>query len=147
MKVSLVEMMYKSNVIVLVTEAEKNKLVIWDDHSNKVRSEIAFDAGLKILNVKLSKDIMTVVFEDKSFIFDFVTLKFIEKIFTCKNSKGICAISQAEKSTHKIVCLPSDEKGCFKIINYGKYIFLKLHSKFQNTKFIIEIICFNRPFF
>mgnify|MGYP004203777057 CR=1 FL=1 len=80
--------MYKSNVIVLVTEAERNKLVVWDDHTNKVRSEIAFDAGLQILNIKLSKDIMTVVFENKSFIFDFVTLKFIEKIF--EKTLGCC---------------------------------------------------------
>jgi len=123
MKVSLVEMMYKSNVLVLVTEAEKNKLIVWDDHSNKVRSEIAFDAGLEILNVKLSKDIMMVVFENKSLIFDFVTLKLIEKIFTCKNTKGLCAISPSEKPTHKIICLPSEEEGSFKIVNYGKYTF------------------------
>lgn len=42
-KVALIEMMYKTNVIVLVYEDEKNKVVIWDDHEKKNRTEITFN--------------------------------------------------------------------------------------------------------
>ena len=43
--IALVEMMYKTNVIVLVYEQQKNKVVIWDDHEKKNRTEITFNAN------------------------------------------------------------------------------------------------------
>jgi hypothetical protein len=41
--VALIEMMYKTNIIVLVLENHKNKVVIWDDHEKKNRTEITFN--------------------------------------------------------------------------------------------------------
>jgi hypothetical protein len=43
--VALIEMMYKTNIIVLVLENHKNKVVIWDDHEKKNRTEITFNQG------------------------------------------------------------------------------------------------------
>lgn len=43
--IALVEMMYKTNVIVLVYENQRNKVVIWDDHEKKNRTEITFNAN------------------------------------------------------------------------------------------------------
>lgn len=43
--IALVEMMYKTNVIVLVYEQQRNKVVIWDDHEKKNRTEITFNAN------------------------------------------------------------------------------------------------------
>ena len=43
--VALIEMMYKTNIIVLVLENQKNKVVIWDDHEKKNRTEITFNQG------------------------------------------------------------------------------------------------------
>lgn len=76
--IALVEMMYKTNVIVLVYEQQRNKVVIWDDHEKKNRTEITFNANQFIMNVKLRKDMMIVVLNEKAFIFNFVTLKLIE---------------------------------------------------------------------
>jgi len=70
--------MYKTNVIVLVYEQQRNKVVIWDDHEKKNRTEITFNANQFIMNVKLRKDMMIVVLNEKAFIFNFVTLKLIE---------------------------------------------------------------------
>lgn len=76
--IALIEMMYKTNVIVLVYEQQRNKVVIWDDHEKKNRTEITFNANQLIMSVKLRKDMMIVVLNEKTFIFNFVTLKLIE---------------------------------------------------------------------
>ena len=53
-------------------------MVIWDDHEKKNRTEITFNANQLVMNVKLRKDMMIVVLHEKTFIFNFVTLKLIE---------------------------------------------------------------------
>lgn len=104
--VSLIEMMYKTNIIVLVFTKQKNKVVIWDDHEKKNRTEITFATSSEIRNIKLRKDILVIVLDDKIFVFNFETLKLIEQIETCYNPLGLCAISTAEKPIQKtIVCL------------------------------------------
>lgn len=119
-QIALVEMMYKTNVIVLVYEQQRNKVVIWDDHEKKNRTEITFNASQLIMNVKLRKDMMIVVLNEKAFIFNFVTLKLIEQVDTYINPRGLCALSQAEKPISKIICLPHNDKGSLKVLNYGK---------------------------
>ena len=86
-------MMYKTNVIVLVYANQRNKVVIWDDHEKKNRTEITFNANQLIKNIKLRKDMMIVILMEKTFIFNFVTLKLIEQIETYQNPLGLCAIS------------------------------------------------------
>jgi len=120
--IALVEMMYKTNVIVLVYEQQRNKVVIWDDHEKKNRTEITFNANQLIMNVKLRKDMMIVILNEKAFIFNFVTLKLIEQVDTFPNPAGLCALSQAEKPISKIICLPHQDKGSLKVLNYGKSI-------------------------
>lgn len=93
-------------------------MVIWDDHEKKNRTEITFNANQLIMNVKLRKDMMIVVLAEKTFIFNFVTLKLIEQVDTFPNPQGLCAISQAEKPISKIICLPSQERGSLKVLNY-----------------------------
>ncbi len=71
-------MMYKTNIIVLVYANQRNKVVIWDDHEKKNRTEITFNASIEIKNIKLRKEMLIVVLEDKIFVFNFETLKLIE---------------------------------------------------------------------
>jgi len=90
-------MMYKTNIIVLVYTKQKNKVVIWDDHEKKNRTEITFNNNSDIKNIKLRKDMLVVVLDDKIFVFNFETLKLIEQIETCQNPLGLCGLSTAEK--------------------------------------------------
>lgn len=76
--VELIEMMYKTNIIVLVMSHQRNKVVIWDDHEKKNRTEITFNNNIEIKNIKLRKEMLLVVLEDKVFVFNFETLKLIE---------------------------------------------------------------------
>jgi WD repeat-containing protein 45 len=68
--------MYKTNFIVLVLTNQRHKVVIWDDYERKNRTEISFNSVIK--NVKLRKDMLVVILEQKTFIFSFMTLKLIE---------------------------------------------------------------------
>lgn len=71
-------MMYKTNIIVLVFEKARNKVVIWDDHEKKNRTEITFNNNCEIKNIKLRKEMLVVVLDDKIFVFNFETLKLME---------------------------------------------------------------------
>jgi len=51
-------------------------VVIWDDYERKNRTEISFNSVVK--NVKLRKDMLVVILEQKTFIFAFMALKLIE---------------------------------------------------------------------
>ena len=61
---------------------------------------------------------MIVILHEKTFIFNFVTLRLIETVETFPNPMGLCAISAAEKPICKIICLPHQEKGSLKVLNY-----------------------------
>ena len=65
---------------------------------------------------------MIVILNEKAFIFNFVTLKLIEQVDTYPNPAGLCALSQAEKPISKIICLPHQDKGSLKVLNYGKLL-------------------------
>ena len=112
-------MMYKTNFIVLVLSSARHKVVIWDDYERKNRTEITFNSVVK--NVKLRKDMLVVILEQKTFIFSFLTLQLIEQVDTGFNPLGLCGVATAEKAISKIIALPSPGKGSIKVLNYGKY--------------------------
>jgi len=65
-------MMYKTHFIVIVLSSAKHKVVVWDDQERKNRTEITFNSPVK--NLKLSKEMMIVILEQKTFVFYFSTL-------------------------------------------------------------------------
>lgn len=117
--VELIEMMYKTNFIVLVLSAQRHKVVIWDDFERKNRTEISFNSAVR--NIKLRKDMLVVVLELKTFVFSFMNLKLIESVETGPNPCGICGLATAEKAVQKVLCVVNNldkEKGKIKILNY-----------------------------
>lgn len=87
----MIEMMYKTNFIALVFTNAKQKVVIWDDHEKKNRTEITFKTDVK--KIQLSKNMMAVVLENQTFVFSFMDLKLIESIETGANPYGICGLA------------------------------------------------------
>jgi len=131
--VELIEMMYKTNFIVLVLTHQRHKVVIWDDYERKNRTEISFNSVIK--NVKLRKDMLVVILEQKTFIFSFMTLKLIEQVDTGSNPLGLCGLSTAEKAISKTIALPNPHKGAIKVLNYGK----NLPGFFPNLTFLFGV--------
>lgn len=71
-------------------------------------------------NVKLRKDMLVVILEQKTFIFAFMALKLIEQVDTGSNPLGLCGISTAEKAISKTIAVPNPIRGSIKVLNYGK---------------------------
>ena len=94
--IGIIEMLYKSNILGLVgggtyPKFSKNKLIIWDDMQCKEISELKFSSN--VLNIKLKKDKIFSICENKIFIFNFQTYQNIDIIETKDNPKGLIAIS------------------------------------------------------
>jgi endonuclease YncB( thermonuclease family) len=115
-------MMYKTNFIVLVLSAARNKVVIWDDFERKNRTEISFNNVVR--NIKLRKDMLVVVLDTKTFVFSFMNLKLIENVETGANPYGICGLATAEKAISKTLVVldntKQDKIGRLKVLSYGK---------------------------
>lgn len=116
--VELIEMMYKTNFIVLVMQSARNKVMIWDDFERKNRTEISFNGPVR--SIKLRKDMMIVVLEMKTFVFSFMTMKLIESVDTGPNPNGLCGVATAEKAIQKTLVYPMKAKGFIRILNYSK---------------------------
>ena len=68
-------MMYNTNILVLVYENYRNRVVIWDNQEKRSGAELILFENQIIINLKLRKDLMVVVLKDKALIYDFVSLK------------------------------------------------------------------------
>ena len=108
--------MYKSNLIAIVFEKDKDKVVIWDDYEERTKTEISFHSEVK--NIKLSKEHMVVVLDEKVFVFNFGSLKWIDQIETIENPNGIVALAQGDNPLNKVVVWPHDYKGMLKVHIY-----------------------------
>ena len=136
-EISLVIMLYKTNILALVgsdnnKDNKKSKLIIWDDHQKKPLSEIKFNQN--IMNVKLRKDKIIVVFRDKIFVFDLSTFKNIDIIETGDNSHGIVAVSYEPEQT--ILAYPDKKKGQVRIKNYEKSSIFYINAHENNIAYI-----------
>ena len=94
--IGLIEMLNRSNILALIgggmsPRYSSNKLVLWDDHKQKEISEMRFMSSVR--NVKMKRDRIFVVTEDKIYVFNFNTLELLESYETKNNTKGIISIS------------------------------------------------------
>ena len=120
--IGIVEILNKSNICVLVgggkhPKYSPNKIIIWDDHLNKVITEIRFFSN--ILLAKIKKDRLIVVIEKRIYLFD-ITNNFenIDTIDTCDNSKGVLAYTPLGSSN--IIAYPEKTIGLVRIKFYDR---------------------------
>lgn len=131
------EMLFRCNVLALVgggtdPQYPVNKVMIWDDHQSRCIGELSFRSEVKA--VKLRRDLIVVVLDQKIFVYNFSDLKILNQIETIANPKGLCAISQNAASL--ILVCPGLQKGQIRIEHYAS----------KSTKFIMahdsRIACF-----
>lgn len=135
--VAVVEMLFRCNILALVgggpdPQYPPNKVMIWDDHQSRCIGELSFRSDVRA--VRLRRDRIIVVLEQKIFVYNFSDLKLMHQIETIANPKGLCAVSQGVGSM-VLVC-PGLQKGQVRIEHYAS----------KRTKFVMahdsRIACF-----
>ena len=127
--IGIIEMLNRSNIIALIGGGKSpryasNKIVIWDDHKGKEISEMRFMSPVK--NVKLKRDRIFVVTEDKIYVLNFSTLETIDTLETNKNTRGLISISIKGNS---IIAYPDKaEIGSVNVKNYDKQHEIKIKA-------------------
>ncbi|KAG4916616.1 Autophagy-related protein 18a [Glycine soja] len=132
-----VEMLFLCNIFALVgggpnPQYPPNKVMIWDDHQGHCIGELSFRAAVR--GVRLRRDRIIVVVEQKIFVYNFADLKLVHQIETVPNPKGLCAVSQLSDSL--VLACPGLHKGQIRVEHYAQ----------KKTKFISahdsRIACF-----
>ncbi|CAK9178029.1 unnamed protein product [Ilex paraguariensis] len=135
--IGIVEMLFRCNMLALVGGGDNpqyplNKVMIWDDHQSRCIGELSFRSEVR--GVRLRRDRIVVILEQKIFVYNFSDLKLLHQIETIANPKGLCAVSQAAGS-FVLVC-PGLQKGQVRVEHYAT----------RRTKFILahdsRIACF-----
>jgi WD40 repeat protein len=119
--IGICEMLNRCNILALVGGGKSpkyspNRVIIWDDHQTKVVSELRFTSYVR--NVKLKKDRLFVVCDQKIYVFNFQNFQNIDTIDTYENSKGLISISVDPKVN--ILAYPDKTQGLVRIKLYDK---------------------------
>ncbi|KAL6839910.1 hypothetical protein ACP4OV_029720 [Aristida adscensionis] len=129
--IGVVEMLFRCNILALVGGGDNphyppNKVMIWDDHQSRCIGELSFRSPVQ--GVRLRRDRIIVVLENKIFVYNFADLKLVHQIETAPNPKGLCAVSQQPGSI-VLVC-PGAQKGQIRVEHYGarKTKFINAHT-------------------
>lgn len=130
-------MLFRSNILALVGGGKNpkytpNKVIIWDDYQSKVLNEFKFTSSVK--NVKLKKDKIIVVCEQRIYVYNSTTYKPIDTIETFDNPKGIIGINTDANST--VLAFPENPKGFIKIKNYEKSTEISINAHESEISFI-----------
>ncbi|KAL0457956.1 UNVERIFIED_CONTAM: Autophagy-related protein 18a [Sesamum latifolium] len=106
--------------------------MIWDDHQSRYIGELSFRSEVR--GVRLRRERIVVVLEQKIFVYNFDDLKLLHQIETIANPKGLCAVTLVAGS-FVLVC-PGLQKGQVRVEHYAS----------KRTKFIMahdsRIACF-----
>lgn len=119
--IGIVEMLNRCNILALVGGGKtpkftSNKVIIWDDHQSKVVSELRFTSYVR--NIKLKKDKLIVVCDQKIYIFNLLNFQNIDTIDTTENTKGLIAVSNDPKIT--VIAHPDNKQGSVRVKFFEK---------------------------
>ncbi len=119
--IGICEMLNRCNILALVgggrsPKYSPNKVIIWDDHQSKVVSELRFTSYVR--NIKLKRDKLIVVCDQKVYLFNLLNFQNIDTIDTFDNIKGLIAVSNDPKIT--VIAFPDKGQGAVKVKLYDR---------------------------
>ncbi|KAI8885339.1 WD40 repeat-like protein [Backusella circina FSU 941] len=117
--IMLVEMLYRTNYLALVGGGRNpryppNKVIIYDSIKAKPVLELEYKNEVK--NVKLRRDRLTVVLQNKVFVYHFsLHPELLHTFETCDNEKGLAAVSASPN--HAILIIPGKQRGHLQVVD------------------------------
>ena len=119
--IGIIEMLYKSNIFGLVGGGKNpkytpNKVILWDDYQTKVLNE--FKLTSNVINLKLKKDKIIIVCEQRIYVYSMDKYKLIETIETYKNEVGCIGLNSDPNFT--VMGYPISPEGFIKVKYYEK---------------------------
>lgn len=134
--IGLVEMLYRTNYLALVGGGRNpryppNKVIIYDSIKAKPVLELEYKTEVK--NVKLRKDRLTVVLQNKVFVYHFsLPPKLLHTFETCDNEKGLAAVSTSPH--HATLIIPGRQKGHLQMIDLDSLGYYTSAGETGNTQ-------------
>ena len=127
--ISIVTMLFRWNILALVCGGSKPKystdrVIMWDDDKGKWLGELKFKSTVK--GVKMNKETIAVVLQDRIYVYEFSNLKIRDAIETYDNPDGLWCLS-AKKDTNVLVC-PDKEKGKIRIVINENFSTVEAHN-------------------
>ncbi|KAI3975258.1 hypothetical protein MKX01_033498 [Papaver californicum] len=112
-------MFFRFNILALVGGGTQpmfplNKVMIWEDDKSLCTKELSF--RLNVRAVRLRRDRIIVILEQKIFIYNFNDTKLLHQIETFPNPKGLCEVSHVSGSL--VLAFPGLQKGQIRVENY-----------------------------
>nr|CCA25003.1 conserved hypothetical protein [Albugo laibachii Nc14] len=117
--IGIVEMLFRCNILTIVGGGRNprfppNKVMIWDDHQNCNIGELSFRSEVKA--VKLRRDRIVVVLQNKIYVYNFADLKLVDHIETIVNPRGLCSLCPSPSNT--VLACPGVSRGTVRIELY-----------------------------
>ncbi|OQR97069.1 hypothetical protein ACHHYP_12726 [Achlya hypogyna] len=119
--IGIVEMLFRCNILAIVGGGRNpryppNKVMIWDDHQSRNIGELSFRSEVKA--VKLRRDRVVVVLQNKIYVYNFADLKLLDHIETITNPKGLVALCPS--ATNTVLACPGVSRGTVRIELYDQ---------------------------
>lgn len=129
--IGVVEMLFRCNLIAIVGGGRNpryptNKVMIWDDHQNKIIGELMFKS--EVFAVKLRRDRIVVALNTKVYVYRFSDLKLLDQITTLPNPKGLLCL--CPDAGNNVLAVPGLARGSIRVELYdiARATIIKAHD-------------------
>lgn len=125
--ISHIEMLMRTNIICFVGGGyNDNKVILWDDHLKRALGQITFRTA--VCAIKLRRDRIIAILENRLFVYNINTLKLLDRIETSKNSRGACDVTILQSNF--VLACPGLSEGHVRVelYDYKKTVIIPAHK-------------------